>query len=67
MFVWVDPRGTVVAEVLQSARLTPAGPKAVYIARVSGEQVEKDRFACAQRVVNEWLRVNRVQATPRPA
>jgi hypothetical protein len=64
MFRWVDPRGAVVAEVLQGARLSPTGPRAVYIARVAGEQVEKQNFSCAKRVIDEWLRANGVRATP---
>lgn len=54
----------IVADIRQVARQTPRGPVARYIARVSGEQVEKERFACAQRVVQEWLRKNRIQASP---
>jgi len=64
MYRWVDLRGAVVAELLQGVRLSPSGPRAVYIARVAGEQVEKQTFACAKRVIDEWLRVNRVRATP---
>lgn len=64
MFVWRDARGVVVADVAQGVRQTPHGLRPVYVARVTGEQVEKDRFACAQRVVNEWLRLNRIAATP---
>jgi hypothetical protein len=64
MYRWLDPRGVPVAEVLQDARMTLAGPRAVYIARVAGEQVEKDRFTCAKRTVDEWLLANRIRATP---
>jgi hypothetical protein len=63
MYVWRDPHGTLVADVVQGARMTPVGPRAVYIARVQGDQVEKQRFACAKRVIEDWLRVNRIQAT----
>ena len=63
MYVWRDPYGTPIADVVQIAKMTPAGPRAFYIARVQGEQVEKPRFACAKRVVEDWLRVNRIQAT----
>ena len=64
MFIWRDPRGILVADVVQIAKMTPAGPRAFYVARVQGEQVEKPRFACAKRVVESWLRANGVQATP---
>jgi predicted nucleic acid-binding Zn ribbon protein len=64
MFRWRTPQGMIVADIRQVARQTPRGPVARYIARVSGEQVEKERFACAQRVVQEWLRKNRIQASP---
>jgi len=63
MYVWRDPRGMLVADVVQIAKMTPAGPRAFYVARVQGEQVEKPRFACAKRIVEDWLRVNRIQAT----
>ena len=63
MFVWRDPRGVVVADIVQTAKMTPAGPRAFYLARVQGEQVEKPRFACAERVIKDWLLQNRIQAT----
>jgi len=63
MFVWRDARGTLVADVVQIAKPTPAGPRAFYVARVAGQQVEKPRFTCAKRVIDDWLRVNRIQAT----
>lgn len=63
MFIWRDPRGMLVADVVQVAKMTPAGPRAFYVARVQGEQVEKPRFACAKRVIEDWLRQNRIQAT----
>lgn len=63
MFRWVDARGLVVAEVLQGARMTPGGPRAFYVARVAGEQVEKPRFACAKRIVEQWLKGNGIRAT----
>jgi hypothetical protein len=43
--------------------MTPTGPRAFYVARVPGEQVEKPRFECAKRVIEDWLRQNRIQAT----
>jgi hypothetical protein len=64
MYRWLDVAGRPVAEVLQDARMTIAGPRAVYIARVAGEQVEKERFTCARRVIEEWLTRNRVRASP---
>ena len=63
MFIWRDPRGMLVADVVQIAKMTPAGPRAFYVARVQGEQIEKPRFACAKRVIEDWLRQNRIQAT----
>lgn len=63
MFIWRDRNGSLVADVVQVARATPAGPRAIYIARVQGEQVEKPRFACAKRVIEEWLRQNHILAT----
>jgi hypothetical protein len=39
------------------------GPRAFYLARVPGEQVEKQRFQCARRVIEEWLQKNRIRAT----
>lgn len=63
MFIWRDPRGTLVADIVQVARMTPAGPRAFYVARVQGEQIEKPRFSCAKRVIEDWLRQNRIQAT----
>jgi hypothetical protein len=63
MFVWRDARGALVADVVQTAKMTPAGPRAFYVARVAGQQVEKSRFNCAKRVIEDWLRVNRIQAT----
>lgn len=63
MFIWRDPRGMLVADVVQVAKMTPAGPRAFYVARVQGEQIEKPRFACAKRVIEDWLRQNRIQAT----
>jgi hypothetical protein len=43
--------------------MTPMGPRAFYLARVQNEQVEKPRFACAKRVVEDWLAKNRIRAT----
>lgn len=63
MFIWRDGTGAVVADVVQIARMTPLGPRAFYLARVRGEQVEKPRFACAKRVIEEWLQKNRVVAS----
>jgi hypothetical protein len=63
MFIWRDRNGTLVADVVQVAKMTPAGPRAFYVARVQGEQIEKPRFACAKRVIEDWLRQNRIQAT----
>jgi len=63
MFIWRDPRGVLVADVVQIAKMTPAGPRAFYVARVQGEQVEKPRFGCAKRVVEGWLRQNGIRAT----
>jgi len=63
MFIWRDPRGALVADIVQVARMTPAGPRAFYVARVQGEQIEKPRFSCAKRVIEDWLRQNRIQAT----
>lgn len=63
MFIWRDPRGTLVADVVQIAKMTPAGPRAFYLARVQGEQIEKPRFSCAKRVIEDWLRTNKIRAT----
>jgi hypothetical protein len=63
MFAWRAPNGAVVADIVQVARQTPMGPRAFYLARVQGEQVEKPRFACAKRVIEEWLAKNRIRAT----
>lgn len=64
MFRWRDPQGVIVADISQLIRLNPA-PVARYIARVVGQPpVEKERFACAKRAVEEWLLKNRVQASP---
>lgn len=63
MFIWRDARGAIVADVVQVARQTPMGPRAFYLARVQGEQVEKPRFACAKRVIEEWLVKNGIRAT----
>lgn len=63
MFIWRDGNGAIVADVVQIARMTPLGPRAFYLARVRGEQVEKPRFACAKRVIEEWLVKNRIRAT----
>jgi len=63
MFIWRDRSGTVVADIVQVARPTQFGPRAAYLARVRGEEVEKPRFACAKRVIEEWLRKNRIVAT----
>lgn len=67
MFVWRTPTGAIVADVVQVTRQTPQGLRAVYLARVHGEQVEKQRFACAARVINEWLAKNRISATSSPS
>lgn len=67
MFIWRAPNGAVVADVVQIARPTPMGPRAFYLARIQGEQVEKPRFACAKRVIEEWLQKNRIMATPSQA
>lgn len=63
MFQWRDVRGAVIADIVQVARRTPSGVVARYVARVNGEQVEKERFACARRVIDEWLVKNRIQAS----
>lgn len=63
MYIWRDPRGVLIADVVQIAKMTPQGPRAFYLARVQGEQAEKPTFACAKRMVEDWLRQNRVQAT----
>ncbi len=63
MFVWRDARGALIADVVQGAKMTPAGPRAIYVARVAGQQVEKARFSCARRVIEDWLRMNKIQAT----
>jgi hypothetical protein len=63
MFAWRTPNGVVVADIVQVARMTPMGPQAFYLARVQNEQVEKQRFACAKRVIEDWLAKNRIQAT----
>jgi hypothetical protein len=64
MFRWVDARGVTIADVAQTVRMVGGRPVAVYVARVPGEQMEKPRFACAKRLVEEWLRVNKIAATP---
>jgi hypothetical protein len=64
MYRWLDARGVPVAEVLQGVKMTLVGARAIYIAQVQGERVEKDTFTCARRVIDHWLRVNRTQATP---
>lgn len=64
MFRWVDARGVTIADVAQTVRMVGGRPVAVYVARVLGEQMEKPRFACAKRLVEEWLRVNKIAATP---
>ena len=63
MFIWRDARGVLIGDVVQGAKMTPVGLRAVYIARVAGQQVEKPRFNCAKRVIEDWLRVNGIQAT----
>lgn len=64
MYRWVTPNGVAVAAVLQGVQMTTAGPRAVYLARVDGgEQVEKQTFACAVRIVEKWLKVNGISAT----
>lgn len=64
MFRWVDARGVTVADVAQTMRVAGSRPVILYIARVPGEQMEKPRFACAKRLVEEWLRANKIAATP---
>mgnify|MGYP001596130908 CR=1 FL=1 len=63
MFIWRTPNGVVVADVAQIVKMTPQGPRAMYLARVQGEQVEKQQFSCAKRVIEAWLREHRIQAT----
>jgi predicted nucleic acid-binding Zn ribbon protein len=69
MFVWRDARGVIVADVIQVLRMDPVRrqPQVKYVARVSGDSIEKDRFSCASRAINEWLILNRISATPSPA
>jgi len=64
MYRWLDARGAPVAAVLQGVRATRVGLRAVYVAQVAGESVEKDSFTCAKRVVDEWLRKNGIPARP---
>lgn len=65
MFKWVDARGAVVAEIHQELRRLPGQPPTVmFVAKVLNGQTEKPRFACAKRVVDDWLRNNRISATP---
>lgn len=49
-----DPRGVVVARVLQGVKVVGGRPVAVYFAEAGGDRVERERFACAVRAVNEW-------------
>jgi hypothetical protein len=63
MFVWRDPNGVLVADVLHGVKMTSAGARAVYVARVQGEYVEKAQFSCAKRVIEDWLRKNCIKAT----
>lgn len=71
MFVWADAFGRPVASVaMQGYRLPDGRVVNRYLANVPGLPVAEqlcDRFACAERKVNEQLRRLRVRATARRA
>lgn len=48
--------------------MTPAGPKATYLAVVPGQApIHKERFTCAKKVIDQWISLNRTRATVVPA
>lgn len=68
MYRWLDPQGVVLAEVRQGLAVTPAGPKATYLAVVPGQApIHKERFTCARKVIDQWISLNRIRATVVPA
>ena len=59
MFVWRDVHGSIVADVVQVI----SGGRLKYVARVAGDQVEKDHFSCASRAIGAWLSQRGIRAT----
>ena len=68
MYRWLDPQGVDLAEVRQGLSMTPAGPRAAYYAVVAGQApIPKERFACAKKLIDRWVSLNRIRATVVPA
>lgn len=58
-----DASNRVVARILQGAKVHQGRLVAVFYAEAGGDRVERNRFACATRAVNEWAAKNRVKLT----
>ncbi len=54
MVRYTDASGRVMARIIQSVRLDGGVMKPAYIAEMADGSVQRERFKCAQNVIEAW-------------